>query len=59
MSLRMIFLFICGPAMRIGLYMGANSPLPPPMHRVSPFTNASKSLRQYVWRTSSFLESGT
>src|ERR1700730_1623714 len=55
----MIFLLICGPAMQIGLYMGANSALPPPMHGVEPFTKHWPSLRQYVWRTSSCFDAGT
>jgi hypothetical protein len=57
-SLRMIFLFICGPAMQMGLYPG-KWPLPPPITGVSPLSQASASPRQYVLRTSSFLSSGT
>ena len=40
----MIFLFICGPAMQIGLYLGANWPLPPPITGVSPLSQASLSV---------------
>jgi len=42
----MICLLICGPAMQIGLYIGANSVLPPPMHGVEPLTKHWASSRQ-------------
>ena len=45
LSLRMIFLFICGPAMQMGLYPGKCA-LPPPMTGVSPLSQASASPRQ-------------
>ena len=54
----MIFLFICGPAMQMGLYPGKCA-LPPPITGVSPLSHASASSRQYVLRTNSFRESGT
>src|SRR3954454_24796335 len=59
MSRRISRLFICGPATQIGLYIGANSPGPPPRVGIEPFTNATLSSRQYVLRTSSRSRSGT
>ncbi len=44
-SFRMIFLFICGPAMQIGLYPW-KWPLPPPMTAWVPLSQASESSRQ-------------
>ena len=52
-SFRMIFLFICGPAMQIGLYIPPPIAWPPPT-AVVPLSHAPPGPHQYVSRTSSF-----
>ena len=37
----MMRLFICGPAIQIGLYIGANSPGPPPRVGIVPFSEST------------------